>query len=738
MDVDFTQVSVILPQGIKILPFEMTLGGLSLPTQISNDITETSNFISVVASVVVGMVQDENVSRREAAEKASLHDITDPEVLKRRLMERENEMRAMRNVMDTQHWRMRVRLGELEHIIQKTARDMLEREAQIDLLQKRLAIRDESIELMAHDNDELRLQIHTLTTAASTTPISQQQSQAVSVIPQQQHTALQSALLGLRAGGLPQKRDDPVGDANILMQHVQQENGRLQQQHSNISNVPASGTLSDSNGWTHVAQSTPRGSPTSLGKRDTPDASVSSQAISNTSNNESEASGAPRDRKLKVGLTAKKHARQFVTHNYHDHANDVPDAAEETALSLARRSSGSTFPCKLHELLDRIEVDGYADILSWLPHGRCFKIHKQQEFLETILPNYFVMTKKSSFLRQLNLYGFNRLSSGPDKGAYYHELFLKGMKWLCKSMVRMKINGNGIRQAGNPETEPNFYDMPPVRSNHFLVQATREQETDIQNVNHLGNGQIHVATYQSEQNEESSDGGSSSSEEDDEEDDESDDDGEPSKKNTRKKRRTSPNGVYTAFPTKLHRMLDVLEATDATDAVSWLPHGRAFLVYKQDLFVNEIMHAYFRQTKYSSFQRQLHMYGFRRITQGRDKGAYYHEHFLRGMPHLCEKIGRTRINGNGCRKPSDPDNEPDFYMMSPIPPIPRGSVIMDVTASDGRQQYREQSYDQQQHALHYNSGTDLNSTGGDLQYKNNHRPQMTLSYLAEKSMEQLS
>jgi len=61
------------------------------------------------------------------------------------------------------------------------------------------------------------------------------------------------------------------------------------------------------------------------------------------------------------------------------------------------------------------------------------------------------------------------------------------------------------------------------------------------------------------------------------------------------------------------------------------------------------------------------MYSFQRITSGRDKGAYYHEKFLRNRPRLCQQMVRTRINGKGCRKPSNPHAEPDFYELPPLP-----------------------------------------------------------------------
>ena len=73
--------------------------------------------------------------------------------------------------------------------------------------------------------------------------------------------------------------------------------------------------------------------------------------------------------------------------------------------------------------------------------------------------------------------------------------------------------------------------------------------------------------------------------------------------------------------------------------------------------------SFFAQSKLTSFQRQLSLYGFARLTQGKDQGAYFHELFLRGRPDLIHDIVRTRVKGTGCKAPSSPETEPDFYAM---------------------------------------------------------------------------
>eukprot|EP00978_Attheya_sp_CCMP212_P034706 scaffold146825_cov35-Attheya_sp.AAC.1 len=181
---------------------------------------------------------------------------------------------------------------------------------------------------------------------------------------------------------------------------------------------------------------------------------------------------ARRRKAQKPGKTAKLHDRHFVRHNYHDHSRDtelkvqIHEHKDEVCDGdhKPRRHGGVSiaFPVKLHDMLESIEGDGLGHIVSWQPHGRAFVVHKPKEFVEDVMPRYFRQSKLTSFQRQLNLYGFSRLTRGKDNGGYYHELFLKAKPFLSKQMKRTKVKGIGFKAASSPETEPDFYNMPPV------------------------------------------------------------------------------------------------------------------------------------------------------------------------------------------------------------------------------------------------------------------------------------
>ena len=108
-------------------------------------------------------------------------------------------------------------------------------------------------------------------------------------------------------------------------------------------------------------------------------------------------------------------------------------------------------------MLDAMETTGDKSIVCWQPHGKAFMVHKPKDFVQEVMSHFFNQTKYASFQRQLNLYGFSRLTHGPDKGAYYHNCFVRGKRHLCKGMIRQKIKGTKVRKSLSPEDEPNFY-----------------------------------------------------------------------------------------------------------------------------------------------------------------------------------------------------------------------------------------------------------------------------------------
>ena len=71
--------------------------------------------------------------------------------------------------------------------------------------------------------------------------------------------------------------------------------------------------------------------------------------------------------------------------------------------------------------------------------------------------------------------------------------------------------------------------------------------------------------------------------------------------------------------------MQVLAERDSADAISWLSHGKSFIVYDKKKFVESILPRFFKESKFTSFTRKLNRWGFTRISRGVETGAYQHE-----------------------------------------------------------------------------------------------------------------
>lgn len=181
--------------------------------------------------------------------------------------------------------------------------------------------------------------------------------------------------------------------------------------------------------------------------------------------------------RFQTNHSSKGHQRYYIQHNYKDYSNEKPAHEEECrqinilpphdSCSLLRSTENpkkNSFARKLHLLLNYVDENGINGIVSWQCHGRAFQIYNEKKFVSELLPIFFGNIKLSSFRRQLNHYGFERITHGHDKGGYYHQLFLRGMYFLAEKMVRVKVKGTMVRGATSPETEPNFYEMPFIKT----------------------------------------------------------------------------------------------------------------------------------------------------------------------------------------------------------------------------------------------------------------------------------
>ncbi len=77
------------------------------------------------------------------------------------------------------------------------------------------------------------------------------------------------------------------------------------------------------------------------------------------------------------------------------------------------------FPKKLHHILAQNQ---YMDALCWTPDGRCVRVVDPFKFQEKVARNYFSHNSFSSFLVELESYGFKKVAHVGFQECYYHDV----------------------------------------------------------------------------------------------------------------------------------------------------------------------------------------------------------------------------------------------------------------------------------------------------------------------------
>lgn len=108
---------------------------------------------------------------------------------------------------------------------------------------------------------------------------------------------------------------------------------------------------------------------------------------------------------------------------------------------------------------------------------------------------------------------------------------------------------------------------------------------------------------------------------------------------------SSASGANTLVPVFLSKAHNIISSCPLHIG-GWTEGGQTFVIKDTNSFAQQVIPLAFKHNNWSSFTRQLNIYGFRRVKSDVMQTVYEYKHpmFIRGQPELLEHIKRTEAH----------------------------------------------------------------------------------------------
>ena len=396
MHVNLSHVSKSVTNIGKVLPINVVTGGLLWK---DDDSSTSSTSCAVVAQVSLGYEKGQISNDHQSSVKKGKRESDLNTANSSSLLIETNNKPEYSQVLNTLIVQNKVML-----------REKIELESKIDILQKRLALRDESIELLAKNGDDLNLQLqfasHQRQPNTNPYPQDQQQPNVLSsdfyhdrqgqFANNSNHTISNATKFSIQTAQRPSTSPVPTPCPSISPHNSPippPNNVYCIQNTLNSKSVSANNIMENKLNMNTMTSSFNESCNTRDFITANEDATPDDSSL-NTMSDRGTFLG--KKRKLSPGLTAKEHPRQFVQHKYHDYSKEPIPSSQSSMVEDSpsngkkKKKMNSSFPKKLHSLLNDVFVRGEENIVSWRPHGRAFigelilTRHRRINYIESI------------------------------------------------------------------------------------------------------------------------------------------------------------------------------------------------------------------------------------------------------------------------------------------------------------------------------------------------------------------
>ncbi|KAI7862898.1 HSF-type DNA-binding-domain-containing protein [Spinellus fusiger] len=137
-----------------------------------------------------------------------------------------------------------------------------------------------------------------------------------------------------------------------------------------------------------------------------------------------------------------------------------------TSCTLQQLAGGSTPPPQktvcvntfVHKLYNMVIDNQYQHLIAWNYLGSSFIVCNIMEFSKDVLPKHFKHNNFSSFVRQLNMYGFHKVNKSPrghrtlaenQIWEFSHSKFLRNRSDLLDDIKRKTMESDPARREGS-------------------------------------------------------------------------------------------------------------------------------------------------------------------------------------------------------------------------------------------------------------------------------------------------